>query len=93
MQQLPFIIYLCNTIVFPVLIEALSYVHTANASGEDSYYAERRWYRTMEKKLEQKNINLEDRGITAGASILLGGIVQDALISLDELIAKLTEEE
>jgi len=74
--------YLAAVIVFPVLIEALSFMN--KSQSEESEDAEKRWYKMINKKLEQKNINLDEIGITEAANILLGNIVQEALISFGE---------
>lgn len=74
--------YLAAVIVFPVLIEALSIIK--NENEEESVYVEKRWYRMINKKLEDKSINLEETGITETANKLLGEIVQDSLISFSE---------
>jgi len=74
--------YLAAVIVFPVLIEALSLIRP---QSEESDHADKRWYRMITKKLDDKNINLED-GTTKIANALLGDIVSEALISFREKI-------
>lgn len=74
--------YLAAVIVFPVLVEALSFIK--KQSDEESIYEEKRWYRMINKKMEAKGINLEETGIVEAANILLGEIVQEALISFSE---------
>lgn len=84
--------YLSAVIVFPVLIEALSLIK--NPSGEESEYEDKRWYQMIKKKLIQKNIDLEERiSVTEVANELLGGIVQEALISFSEKMTAEFDEE
>ncbi|MDR1168519.1 MAG: hypothetical protein LBK53_06505 [Heliobacteriaceae bacterium] len=77
--------YLAAVIVFPVLIEALSLIKSS--SEDESGYADKRWYRMINKKMADKNIDdLESISITEAANKLLGDIAQEALISLSEQI-------
>jgi len=83
--------YLSAVIVFPVLIEALSLMKSL--PDVESEYEDKRWYRMIRKKLTQKNINLKERGVTEVANELLGGIVQEALISFSEKMTAEFDEE
>lgn len=75
--------YLTGIVVYPVLIEALTYLR-AFFQGEDvEVYRELRWFRTIEKKAEKLGIDLAscEDSYTTIANRLLGGISLDALKS------------
>ncbi len=82
--------YLSAVVVFPVLVEALSILKGVqdNLNTRDAYlyeaYTDKRWYRVIENKILQKNINLQDIYLTEAANIILGDIVQNSLINLKE---------
>jgi hypothetical protein len=79
--------YLSAVIVIPALIEALSIMQTEPSTDYISY-ENYRWYRTIEKKLEKLNIDLDETELplVSIANKLLGDISWDALNSLKTTI-------
>ena len=81
--------YLNGIIVYPVLVEAIAkMVDTYREIGTD--YSEKRWFRTIEHKLQNLNIDLsedpEKYSYTALADKLLGNIAKDGLKSVKETL-------
>lgn len=76
--------YVTGVIVFPVLVEAITYIigfYQNNASDLDSDLSEKRWFRTIVSKTERLGIDLtvyQDSAVSL-ADRLLGGIALDAV--------------
>lgn len=87
--------YLSAVVVFPVLVEALGYMQGVKTDKETLYdeYTDKRWYRVIENKIQEKNIDLQNLTLTEAANNILGDIVQNSLISLKETINDLDNGE
>lgn len=77
--------YITSIIVYPVLVEAVSKVSEYHAGNTDDDYSDKRWFRAIEKKIEEKmpEIDLNDPldSLTLVGNNLLDNIAYDALIS------------
>ena len=78
--------YAAGIIVYPVLVEAITYIISHYQSQKDGVdeladYSENRWFRAIEKKASDLGIDLSqyDEAYTTLADRLLGGISLDAL--------------
>ena len=81
--------YLNGIIVYPVLVEAIAkMVDTYREIGPD--YSEKRWFRTIEHKLQNLNVDIsedpERYSYTALADKLLGNIAKDGLKSVKDTL-------
>ena len=83
--------YLNGIIIFPVLIEAISKMcDYYRGIGED--YSDRRWFRTIDRKLSEAPISInlsesyDDHSYTELADRLLGNIAYDGLFSVKTTI-------
>jgi len=81
--------YLNGIIVYPVLIEAIAKMCDCFL-GYGTDYSEKRWYRAIDHKLKEIQINLEesfaDYSYTELADKLLGNIAYDGLFSIKATI-------
>lgn len=78
--------YAAGVVVYPVLVEALHLVLKEiqaedNDSFEETSYSHYRWFRTIERKAKEAQIDLStyEDSVTSLADRLLGGISLDAL--------------
>ena len=73
--------FLAAIIVYPVLVDAISIM-----KSRDKYeFEDKRWYKSIERRLDKENINLDESiSIAVIANKILGDIVKDALISFKE---------
>lgn len=78
-------------IVYPVLVEAISYIKSYYQNNENTEYSkndeisdmdELRWFRTIVKKAKSEGVIFKDETNTAIADKLLKGVVLDSLKSL-----------
>ena len=81
--------YLTGIIVYPVLVEAIAkMVDTYRQTGPD--YSEKRWFRTIEHKLQNLNLDISEEpdkySYTELADKLLGNIAKDGLKSVKETL-------
>jgi len=81
--------YLTGIIVYPVLVEAIAkMVDTYREIGTD--YSEKRWFRTIEHKLQNLNLDISDEpdrySYTELADKLLGNIATDGLKSVKDTL-------
>lgn len=84
--------YLAAAIVLPALTEALFYIASDKQnSDKPSVYEDKRWYRQIKRKIEEKKLSFEDKSITSVASSLLGEIVSTALIDFEEALSSLAD--
>ena len=84
--------YLAAAIVLPALTEALFYIASDEQnSDKPSVYEDKRWYRQIKRKIEEKKLSFEDKSITSVASSLLGEIVSTALIDFEETLSGLAD--
>lgn len=84
--------YLAAAIVLPALTEALFYIASDEQnSDKPSVYGDKRWYRQIKRKIEEKKLSFEDKSITSVASSLLGEIVSTALIDFEETLSGLAD--
>ena len=84
--------YLAAAIVLPALTEALFYIASDEQnSDKPSVYEDKRWYRQIKRKIEEKKLSFEDKSITSVASSLLGEIVSTALIDFEEALSSLAD--
>lgn len=79
--------YATGIIVYPVLVEAISYI-VGDSDDTDIDYSGKRWYRAIQHKADQAHINLESPEIynTTIADRLLGGVSLDALKSFKDTL-------
>lgn len=82
--------YAAGIIVYPVLVEAIAYVVAYNQGEEDdgSGYSEKRWFRAIEKKLNNIGVDLKTTVLPSStlANNLLGDIALDALKSFKDTL-------
>lgn len=84
--------YLAAAIVFPALTEALFYIASDEQNPDKSSgYEDKRWYRQIKSKIEEKKLSFEEKSITSVASSLLGEIVSTALIDFEETLSGLAD--
>lgn len=84
--------YLAAVIVLPALTEALFYIASDEQNPDKpSDYENKRWYRQIKRKIEEKKLSFEDKSITSVASSLLGEIVSTALIDFEEALSSLAD--
>lgn len=84
--------YLAAAIVLPALTEALYYIASDEQNPDKpSGYEDKRWYRQIKNKIEEKKLSFEDKSITSVASSLLGEIVSTALIDFEEALSSLAD--
>lgn len=84
--------YLAAAIVLPALTEALYYIASDEQNPDKpSVYEDKRWYRQIKRKIEEKKLSFEDKSITSVASSLLGEIVSTALIDFEEALSSLAD--
>ena len=81
--------YLTGIIVYPVLVEAIAkMVDTYREIGTD--YSEKRWFRTIEHKLQNLNLDISEEpdkfSYTELADKLLGNIAKDGLKSVKDTL-------
>ncbi len=75
--------FLAAIIVYPVLVDAISIMKSENKHE----FEDKRWYKSIERKLDKENINLDESiSIAVIANKILGDIVKDALLSFKEKI-------
>ena len=83
--------YLNGIIVFPVLVEAIAHMCDFY-KGHGTDYSDKRWFRAIDLKLKDANVDLseeyDDRSYSELANILLGNIAFDGLFSLKTTIDK-----
>lgn len=82
--------YAAGIIVYPVLVEAVTYVigYYQNADDGESDFSEKRWFRAIVHKAEKEGVDLSnyDESPTTLADNLLGGISLDALRSFKDTL-------
>ncbi len=81
--------YATGIVVYPVLVEAVTYVIGIAQNGDDpGDYSDKRWFRAISLKTENLGINLEttQEAPTTIADLLLGGISLDALKSFKDTL-------
>lgn len=84
--------YLAAAIVLPALTEALFYIASDEQNNNTSSgYEDKRWYRQIKSKIEEKKLSFEGKSITSVASSLLGEIVSTALIDFEETLSGLAD--
>jgi len=84
--------YLAAAIVLPALTEALFYIAAAEQNPEKtSEYEDKRWYRQIKSKIEERKLSFDGKSITSVASSLLGEIVSTALIDFEETLNGLAD--
>lgn len=84
--------YLAAAIVLPALTEALFYIASDEQNPDKpSGYGDKRWYRQIKSKIEEKKLSFEEKSITSVASSLLGEIVSTALIDFEETLSGLAD--
>ena len=84
--------YLAAAIVLPALTEALYYIATDKQNPDKpSGYEDKRWYRQIKNKIEEKKLSFEEKSMTSVASSLLGEIVSTALIDFEETLSGLAD--
>lgn len=84
--------YLAAVIVLPALTEALFYIASdGQNTGKPSGCEDKRWYRQIKSKIEEKKLSFEEKSITSVASSLLGEIVSTALINFEETLSGLAD--
>lgn len=84
--------YLAAAIVLPALTEALFYIASDEQNPDKpSDYENKRWYRQIKRKIEEKKLSFEDKSITSVASSLLGEIVSTALTDFEETLDSLLD--
>lgn len=84
--------YLAAAIVLPALTEALFYIALDEQNPDKpSGYGDKRWYRQIKSKIEEKKLSFEEKSITSVASSLLGEIVSTALIDFEETLSGLAD--
>lgn len=84
--------YLAAAIVLPALTEALYYIASDEQNPDKpSGYEDKRWYRQIKNKIEEKKLSFEEKSITSVASSLLGEIVSTALIDFEETLSGLAD--
>ena len=84
--------YLAATIVFPALTEALFYIASDEQNPDKaSEYENKRWYRQIKNKIEEKKLSFEGKAITSVANSLLGEIVSTALVDFEETLNSLAD--
>lgn len=84
--------YLAAAIVLPALTEALYYIASdVQNPDKPSGYEDKRWYRQIKNKIEEKKLSFEEKSITSVASSLLGEIVSTALIDFEETLSSLAD--
>jgi len=84
--------YLAAAIVLPALTEAIFYIASDEQNPDKlSGYEDKRWYRQIKRKFEEKKLSFEGKSITSVASSLLGEIVSTALIDFEETLSGLTD--
>ncbi len=80
--------YLTGIIVYPVLVEAISKMVDTYRGGSD--YSEKRWFRTIEHKLQNLNLDISDDpekySYIELADKLLGSIAKDGLKSVKDTL-------
>lgn len=85
--------YVTGIIVFPVLVEAVTYImgyYQNEGSGDDSDFSGKRWFRTIVRKVESFGIDMsscQDSPVTL-ADRLLGGVSLDAMKSFKDTFDK-----
>lgn len=83
--------YLNGIIVYPVLVEAITKM-ADSYSGNGTDFSGKRWFRTIEHKLQNLNIDISDGmdkySYTSLADKLLGNIAKDGLNSVKEMLDK-----
>lgn len=80
--------YATGIIVYPVLVEAISYIKSYYQSDDDSTLNDLRWFRTIAHKAELMGIDLSDPE-ESGATIadrLLGSVALDSLKSFKDTL-------
>ena len=84
--------YLAAAIVLPALTEALFYIASDEQNNDTSSgYEDKRWYRQIKSKIEEKKLSFEGKSTTSVASSLLGEIVSTALIDFEETLSGLAD--
>lgn len=84
--------YLAAAIVLPALTEALYYIASDEQNPDKpSGYEDKRWYRQIKNKIEEKKLSFEEKSMTSVASSLLGEIVSTALIDFEETLSGLAD--
>lgn len=84
--------YLAAAIVLPALTEALYYIASDEQNPDKpSGYEDKRWYRQIKNKIEEKKLSFEEKSMTSVASSLLGEIVSMALIDFEETLSGLAD--
>lgn len=82
--------YAAGIIVYPVLVEAVTYIigYYQNAEDDGLDFSEKRWFRAIVHKAEKEGVDLNryDESPTTLADNLLGGISLDALRSFKDTL-------
>lgn len=82
--------YAAGIIVYPVLVEAITYIlgYHQNDDEDDNGFSDKRWFRAIEKKLNNMGINLKTTELCPStlANNLLGNIALDALKSFKDTL-------
>lgn len=84
--------YLATAIVLPALTEALFYIASDEQNPDkQSGYENKRWYRQIKNKIDEKKLSFEGKSITSVASSLLGEIISNALSDFKETLSGLAD--
>lgn len=82
--------YLNGIIAYPALVEGIAKICENYRNGGSGEYFEKRWFKTIEHKLQGIGINLEEKfddcSYVELANKLLGGIAYDGLMSMKNTI-------